>query len=192
MQFKFMEESSHIRPPGKRTSRCWNIRLTMAPHWVEILLEQGVKTNTWTQRQDTWHFKAILLRGPSSLGPVWHGVSLTPIMKSKSNCLPGHSFLLQLSFPILPLKNTWVPLLFYCLSTPLKLNVRPSYQAYTSPVTLVLYMANSLWNKSDSGRYLDWGVSDGWHVIRHSWYWWQIIRNYCISSFSSVLVSEKT
>lgn len=90
MRFNFMEESSHIRPPDKRTSRCWNIRLTVAPHWVEILLEQGVKTNTWTWRQDTWHFKAILLYRPSSLRPVWHGISLTPIMKPKSNCLPGH------------------------------------------------------------------------------------------------------
>lgn len=84
---------SYKPPLIKRTSRRWNIRLTAAPHWVEILLEQGVKINTWTRRQDTWHFKAILLHRPSSLRPVWHGVSLTPIMKPKCNCLPGHCFL---------------------------------------------------------------------------------------------------
>lgn len=80
----------------KRTSRCLTIRLSVAPHWVEILWEQGVKTNTWTQRQDTWHFKVFQLYRPSSSRPVRHGVSLTPIMKPKSNCFPGHSFLLHL------------------------------------------------------------------------------------------------
>jgi len=30
---------------------------------------------------------------PSSFRPEWHGVSLTPIMKPKSNSLPGHRFL---------------------------------------------------------------------------------------------------
>lgn len=102
MSLKFMEESSHEGPLDKKTSRCWDIRLTTAPHWAEILLEQGVKTNTWTQKQDTWHFKAILAYGPSSLET--HGVSLTPIMKPKSSRLPGQllpppSFLSPSSHP---------------------------------------------------------------------------------------------
>lgn len=98
------------KAPDKRTSRCWNIRLTVAPHWVEILLKQGVKTNTWTRRQDTWHFKANLPYGPSSLRPVWHGISLTPIMKPKSHCLPGHCFLFHPSFPILPAEEHMSPI----------------------------------------------------------------------------------
>lgn len=113
------------KAPDKRTSRCWNIRLTVAPHWVGILLEQRVKTNTRTQRHDTWHFKAIRLDGrlffKASVAwrfhshPSWNpSPTAFPVTASSSSS--------SSPLPVLPLENTWVPLVFYCLSTPLKLN----------------------------------------------------------------------
>lgn len=124
-QLKFMEESSRLRPPikglqGVGISASQRLPIESKSYWSrewkQIHEPEGRTRDTSKRSHST---------DPLPWGPVWHGVS-THTHHETQVPLP---LSLLLPPPFLSPPNTWVPLLFYCLSTPLKLNVRPCYWA---------------------------------------------------------------
>lgn len=149
-----MEESSHSRPPVKGLQ---GVGIS-ASLWLPIGLKSYWSTE-WKQIHEPGSRTCDTSKRSHSVEPLPLGQCGMPFHshpnETKSSCLPSHSFLLRLAFPVFHPTNTWVPLLFYCLSKPLKLNVRPCYWAYTSSGTVAFHRTNSFGIKIDSVPRLD-------------------------------------
>lgn len=148
---KFMEESSHIRASVKGLQ---GVGIS-ASLWLPIGLK-SYQIREWKQiHEPKGRTQDTSKRTCSTLPLPWGQCGMAFYSHPSWNWSPI-AFLLSVSSSIsLSLsslwRNTWVPLLFYCLSTPVKVNVRPRYKAYT---TLVLHMINPLQNKRHLGRCL--------------------------------------
>lgn len=125
-----MEVNPHIRPTIKGPQGVW----LSASLWLPIELK-SYWSREWKQIHEPKGKTHDTSKCSNSIDPLprdqyamafhshpsWNP-SLTAFLVTASSSI-------SFPFPVLPLKNTWAPLLFYCLSTPLKLHVRPCYWA---------------------------------------------------------------